>query len=67
MECGSEPPVLCRLLRHQLGKLYADLFDWRQKGDYGDFFDFEEDEVVLLMEPTRVLIDAILKEIDKKI
>jgi len=21
-----------------LGKLYSDLFDWRQKGDYGDFF-----------------------------
>ena len=26
-----------------LGKLYADLFDWRQKGDYGDFFDFTEE------------------------
>lgn len=51
----------------RLGKLYADLFDWRQKGDYGDFFDFEEDEVVLLMEPTRVLIDAILKEIEKEV
>ncbi len=25
-----------------LGKLYTDLFDWRQKGDYGDFFDFSE-------------------------
>ena len=23
------------------GKLYGDLFDWRQKGDYGDFFDFQ--------------------------
>lgn len=48
-----------------LGKMYADLFDWRQKGDYGDFFDFEEEDVVPLVEPTRALIDAILKEIDR--
>src|SRR5580658_4555117 len=23
------------------GRLYADLMDWRQKGDYGDMFDFD--------------------------
>ncbi|MBK9338626.1 MAG: HEPN domain-containing protein [Lewinellaceae bacterium] len=49
----------------RLGKLYSDLFDWRQKGDYGDFFDFEEEEVVPLLEPTRALINAILKEVGK--
>jgi uncharacterized protein (UPF0332 family) len=49
----------------RLGKLYSDLFDWRQKGDYGDFFDFKEEEVVPLLEPTRALINSILKEVDQ--
>jgi uncharacterized protein (UPF0332 family) len=30
----------------KFGKLYSDLFDWRQKGDYGDMFSFQK-EVVL--------------------
>lgn len=29
--------------------LYGDLFDLRQKGDYGDFFDFEEKHVISLI------------------
>ena len=49
-----------------LGKLYADLFDWRQKGDYGDFFDFNEEDVVPLLMPTKELIDAILVEISRQ-
>ena len=44
----------------QMGKLYADLFDWRQKGDYGDFFDFLEADVLPLLKPTRDLLDAIV-------
>jgi len=28
---------------------YGDLFDLRQKGDYGDFFDFEEQHVTTLL------------------
>ncbi|MFN0016511.1 MAG: HEPN domain-containing protein [Saprospiraceae bacterium] len=47
-----------------LGRLYSDLFDWRQKGDYGDFFDFEETDVLPLMAPIRQLIDAVLEEVD---
>ena len=38
------------------GKVYADLFDWRQKGDYGDFFDFKEEDLLSVLEPTRLLI-----------
>jgi len=53
------------IIEVRLGKMYADLFDWRQKGDYGDFFDFEEEDVVPLLEPTKELIHAILKEVDK--
>ncbi len=33
------------LLSKTAGKLYADLMDWRQKGDYGDMFDFTQNEV----------------------
>ena len=31
------------------GMLYGDLFDLRQKGDYGDFFEFEEKHVTVLI------------------
>ena len=49
-----------------LGKTYGDLFDWRQKGDYGDFFDFTEEDVNLILNPTKNLIEAIKSEINKK-
>ncbi len=39
--------------------LYSDLFDWRQKGDYNDFFDFKEEEVSPLFEPCKELINII--------
>lgn len=32
----------------EFAKLYADLFDGRQKGDYNDFYDFEEEDVKIL-------------------
>jgi uncharacterized protein (UPF0332 family) len=46
-----------------LGKLYADLFDWRQKGDYADFFDFTQNDVLPLLLPTKQLISAIIQQI----
>ena len=48
------------------GKLYADLFDWRQKGDYGDFFDFDKQSVKHLLLPTTELVQ-IVKEIIKEL
>lgn len=48
-----------------LGKLYGDLFDWRQKGDYGDFFDFEAKDVKPLRKPVQKLIDEIKREISQ--
>jgi hypothetical protein len=50
----------------EMGKLYADLFDWRQKGDYSDFFDFTAADVIPQFEPTKSLIDAIIWELDGK-
>ncbi len=42
-----------------LGMLYTDLFDYRQKGDYGDFFDFEEENVITLIPQVEQFIKAI--------
>ncbi len=36
-------------LDKESGMLYGDLFDLRQKGDYGDFFDFEEQHITSLI------------------
>jgi uncharacterized protein (UPF0332 family) len=36
-------------LDKDFGMLYGDLFDLRQKGDYGDFFDFQEQHVTPLI------------------
>lgn len=47
------------------GKHYADLFDWRQKGDYGDFFDFGQEEVLAALQPTLELMQAIKLLIDQ--
>ena len=40
-------------------KLYADLMDWRQKGDYGDMFDFGRETV----EPLFAKVEAFLEMI----
>ena len=41
------------------GRLYADLMDWRQKGDYGDMFDFDKETV----EPLFAKVEAFLEVI----
>jgi len=38
---------------------YSEIFDKRQKGDYEDFLDFDEDDVVILLEPAKKLINEI--------
>ncbi len=39
--------------------MYADLFDGRQKGDYNDFYDFEEEAVLSLLQSSQKLINKI--------
>ncbi len=57
------------LLPKESGKLYSNLFDWRQESDYADFVDFDEKTVTLLVEKTgelnRQLKEYILKIIDQ--
>jgi len=47
------------LLSKEFGMLYGDLFDLRQKGDYGDFFDFEEQHVMPLIPRVEELLKII--------
>ena len=35
----------------EYGKIYSQLFTWRQKGDYDDLFDFSEEKVMPYFEP----------------
>ena len=48
------------------GWVYSDLCDWRQKGDYGDFFDFTKEDVNSILEPTKELIEIVINQIGEK-
>jgi len=43
----------------EYGKIYSQLFTWRQKGDYDDMFDFSEEKVIPYFEPVSKLIATI--------
>ncbi len=47
------------------GRLLSELFDWRQKGDYENIFDYDNDSVKPLFDPVAEMIDLIEKEINK--
>ena len=45
------------------GKLLSELFDWRQKGDYENIFDYNKSSVQPLFKPVNEMIELIEKEI----
>jgi len=47
------------------GKMYSQLFTWRQKGDYDDLFDFGKDKVMPYFEPVNDFISLIESMIKK--
>lgn len=57
----SEHFILTGKISKESGKIYSQLFTWRQKGDYDDLFDFDEERVMPYFEPVRVLIETIEK------
>ncbi len=49
------------LIPKESGKIYSQLFTWRQKGDYDDLFDFDEGKVLPYFEPVKELIELVQK------
>jgi len=49
----------------EYGKIYSQLFTWRQKGDYDDLFDFDKEKVNPYFEPVLELINIIENELRK--
>lgn len=48
-------------LDKKYGQLFSELFDWRQKGDYENFFNFTEEAVSPLFKPVEEMIESIDK------
>ena len=46
-------------IEKEFGKIYSQLFTWRQKGDYDDMFDFTKEKVLPYFEPVNQLIETI--------
>jgi uncharacterized protein (UPF0332 family) len=43
----------------KFGKLFSDLYDYRQKGDYGDLYDYDENTVLPLVDQVKEFIEEI--------
>lgn len=52
-------------LDKKFGKLLSELYDWRQKGDYDNLYDYSAESVEPLFEPVEEMINEIEKEIKK--
>lgn len=50
----------------EFGKMYSQLFTWRQKGDYDDLFDFDQEKVMPYFQPVQKLIDLIESIVKKR-
>ncbi len=51
------------IIDKKYGKLFSKLFDFRQIGDYGDLYDYNENIVSPLIADTKALIDEIEKHL----
>jgi uncharacterized protein (UPF0332 family) len=54
-----------QVIDKKFGTLYSQLFTWRQKGDYDDLFDFQEDKVKEYFKPVEEFIHLIESLINK--
>jgi uncharacterized protein (UPF0332 family) len=55
----SEHFIKEELIPKEFGKIFSQLFTWRQKGDYDDLFDFDKEKVLPYFEPVEKLIELI--------
>jgi uncharacterized protein (UPF0332 family) len=49
------------LFDKEYGKLFSDLFDWRQEGDYSDFVAYDKDLTLPLIKKSEEFIALIRK------
>jgi len=61
----SEHFIKTEIISKDLGKMFSQLFTWRQKGDYDDLYDFEKEKVLPYLEPVKELIETIEKIISE--
>lgn len=47
----------------KFGKLLAELYDWRQKGDYENLYEFDSESVLPLFDSVLEMIQTIEKEL----
>jgi len=52
------------IIPKEFGKMYSQLFTWRQKGDYDDLFDFDKNTVIPYFEPVKKMIEIIEAKIN---
>lgn len=55
--------IKSELIDKRFGKHFSKLFDFRQKGDYGDLFDYDKRTVSPLIGETKKFIEEIKKHI----
>jgi len=48
------------LISKEQGKLYAQLMDWRDKGDYGDTLNIDADNVMPMLKPVEEFVVTII-------
>lgn len=53
--------IKTELFEKEYGKLFSDLFDWRQEGDYSDFVSFDKDLTIPLINKSEDFIALIRK------
>lgn len=51
------------IIDKESGKLFSKLFDYRQKGDYGDLFDYDEELTAPLIDKVKAFLDEIKNHI----
>jgi len=50
----------------ELGRFYTRMYDFRQKGDYGDFVEFEREKVKEWLDQARTVIDEMDRIIENE-
>lgn len=54
-------------IEKRFGQLFSELFDWRQRGDYENIFDYDSESVLPLFEPVLEMISLIETEINNAV